>query len=898
MLPTHSSAYNHAYFMGLTSGTRLGPYEIVAPLGAGGMGEVYRARDTRLGREVAVKILPPHSADNADLKQRFEREAKAISSLNHPHISTLHDIGSQDGTDFLVMEYLEGETLADRLRKGALPLKQVITIGSQIADALSKAHRQGLIHRDLKPGNIMLTKTGAKLMDFGLAKPTGVTMGMAATPLTPSTPTMSVAALSAPVSPLTQKGQVVGTFQYMAPELLQGAEADARSDLFSFGCVLYEMASGRRAFEGKSQLGVMTAILEKEPEPLRTLAPALPSSLERLVAACLAKDPAERMQTAHDVGLQLRWVEGGEAAPAKAGGTSVMPWAAAAVLLVLLLAVGFFALRPAPQAPVLQASIVPPQNLTMELLGDTGGPPTLSPDGTLLAFRAHTQGESVGSLWLRHMDTGAVQHLDGTEHATFPFWSPDSRNLGFFTDLANGKMYRVGVNGGTVTEIAPAAVGRGGSWGKGDVIVYAPDFQTGLFQVSAQGGTPAPVTKLNRTIHTTHRWPTMLPDGEHFLYIAANHGGGDRQQNGVYFASLDGKVNRRILAGEASVAYSAGYLLYYADGALRAQRLDPSSGELTGEPITISEELQFDNSTWHTSLTASETDTIIFARGGQGTGTQLAWYDRSGKEDVLKNVARGDYLSMRLSPDGRRVALTLSNPFSDIMVIDLQRGTPTRLTFGGMNHFSPMWSPDGKRIAYAVAAGAGSTASQGVSVGLHIRNADGSGNDEEVLPSDAKTSIALFDWTPDGKYLIYARTNGTTVGASLWALPLFGDRKPFVVVTPPAPTVNILEGRVSYDGHWLAYGSDESGRSEIYLTSFPVASGKIMVSTNAGGNGLTWRQDGKELEYGNAGDGMEVAVDLTYEKGEIHVGESHSFSRQIRAIGTCSAMASVSWARY
>jgi eukaryotic-like serine/threonine-protein kinase len=424
--------------MTLASGAKLGPYEILSPLGAGGMSEVYRARDTRLDRTVAIKVLPSHLSADPGLKLRFEREAKAISALQHPNICTLYDVGSQDGVDFLVMECLEGQTLADRLVKGALPLEQVLKIGAEIAEALEKAHRQGIVHRDLKPGNIMLTKSGAKLMDFGLAKP-GLSIGSKAIgPVTPSTPTMNLASLTSAASPLTQKGSIVGTFQYMAPEVLQGTDADARSDLFSFGCVLYEMITGRRAFEGKSQLSVFTAILEKDPEPITASQPLAPPILDRVVRACLAKDPADRFQSAHDIGMDLRWVS--EAQAEAATDSAKRPfqfkksWAAGlALLLLALVALAVFSgyrwARSTEEPISLHAEILPPDKFVLDTTGDAGGMPVLSPQGDKIAFVAHS-GEAK-TLWVRSLSSDSAQSLEGTAGASHPFWSPDGRYVGF-----------------------------------------------------------------------------------------------------------------------------------------------------------------------------------------------------------------------------------------------------------------------------------------------------------------------------------------------------------------------------------------------------------------------------------------------------------------------------------
>jgi serine/threonine protein kinase len=502
--------------MTLTSGTRLGPYEIQIPLGAGGMGEVYRARDTRLDRIVAVKILPSHLCGNPEAKQRFEREARSISSLNHPHICTLHDIGSHDGTSYLVMEYVEGQTLDARLQKGPMTLKQALECGVQICDALEKAHRAGIVHRDLKPGNVMLTASGAKLLDFGLAKPlvAGIHGAGDRGTLTPSTPTMNLSMLTATPAPLTQQGTIVGTFQYIAPEVLQGQEATPRSDIFSFGCVLYEMVTGRRAFDGKTQLSVMSAILEKEPESLSTVQPTTPVALDYTVRTCLEKNPEDRFQTAHDVKLQLGWIAtsplqtGTRALPQTKGRSKL--WIAAGLLALAVVALTAALLRPGPSRRVLRVNLLPPEGTRFETLYRNGSP-SLSPDGTHVAFIAQKDGRN--SLWLRSLDRLDAMPVQGTDDAYFPFWSPDSKAIAFFMQ---GKMWRTDLNGDSPSIICDAPEARGGSWGSGDVIVFSPMFGGPIFKVPAAGGKPTPITKVAvASTSISDRWPSFLPDGKH-----------------------------------------------------------------------------------------------------------------------------------------------------------------------------------------------------------------------------------------------------------------------------------------------------------------------------------------------------------------------------------------------
>ena len=581
--------------MTLASGTKLGPYEIQSPLGAGGMGEVYRAKDTRLDRTVAVKILPSHLSDSPEARQRFEREARAISSLNHPNICVLHDVGSQDGTSYLVMEYVQGETLDSRLQKGPLPLKQALECGVQICDALEKAHRAGIVHRDLKPGNIMLTAAGAKLLDFGLAKPAAVLGTRALTDkgnLTPSTPTMNLSMLSATPAALTQHGTIVGTFQYMAPEVLQGQESDARSDIFSFGCVLYEMVTGRRAFEGKSQLSVMSAILEKDPEPLAAVQPTTPAALDYAVQTCLEKNPDNRFQTAHDVKLQLAWI-------AKSGSQTGTPavvtsrrkknalWLGALAVLgvaMIALAVGLWSAREPRR--VVRTNILPAEGTVFETMY-RNGPPALSPEGTRVAFVARQNGKN--SLWVRSLDKLDATPLRGTDDAFFPFWSPDGSMLAFFM---HGKLWHMDLNGGSPIAICDTQEARGGSWGSGNVIVLTPTTYGPVTQVPAAGGTPKPVTKTGFTNQgMSDRWPFFLPDGKHFLFVHSATGDAD-ERNEIHFASLDGEKEQVLLQGRFyMVQYASGWLLADRSGSLLAWRFDPSSGKISGDAVQVVDKL-------------------------------------------------------------------------------------------------------------------------------------------------------------------------------------------------------------------------------------------------------------------------------------------------------------------
>ncbi|MBZ5599838.1 MAG: protein kinase [Acidobacteriia bacterium] len=826
--------------MAFTAGAKLGPYEIVASLGAGGMGEVYRARDTRLDRQVAIKVLATHLSSSPELRQRLEREARAISSLNHSHICHLYDIGSQDGTDYLVMELLEGETVAERLRKGPLPLNEVLKIGVEVADALEVAHRAGIVHRDLKPANVMLTKSSAKLMDFGLAKPYGISAP--ATGSVPSFTAMATLSGPSPVSPLTTAGSIVGTIQYMSPEQIEGKEADARSDIFAFGAVLYEMATGKRAFEGKSQISVASSILEKDPEPISAAKPMTPPAFEHVVKTCLQKNPEERYQTAHDIKLELRWIaEGGSApatqvvAPSRRSGRERLVWAAVVtVAIVVGVLAGMFIKGSSQPARTIRTVIAPPESNTFRLTGDLAGPPVLSPDGSYVAFTAGAADGKV-MLWVRPMDKLEAHALPGTDNATFPFWSPDGRSVAFFAD---GKLKSLDLNGGSPLVICDAAQGRGGTWGPGGVILLTTDTQAPIVRVSASGGTPVPVTALDRTKHTSHRWPFFLPDGKHFFYVAINHDSSKSDQDAIYLASLDGTENRVLFRSLSNAVYSSGFVLFARDSQLMAQGFDPASGKLRGDPQVVANGVANDLSTWHMDASASDNGLLVMGSGG-APDWQLIWVDRTGKRIGTVAEKLSNLQFAHLSPQGDRIALQVDVGANDIWVLDVARGVRTRLTFGPVSNNYPVWSPDGKWIAYS--------SERNGRHHIYRKPSDGSGAEELLLDDDQ--FIFVNDWSHDGKYLLYSRGPFFGSGEEIWAMPLDGDRKPFLVV-PHGANSFAAGGRLSPDGRWLAYSSNESGQPEVYVVPFRGGQGKWQVS-QSGGNGPLWSADGKGLYYAN-----------------------------------------------
>jgi len=738
--------------MPLARGTRLGPYEIGAPLGAGGMGEVYRARDMRLERTVAVKILPPHLSSDPLRKQRFEREAKAISGLNHPHICVLYDIGQQDGIDFLVMECVEGETLAKRLEKGPLPLEQVLKYCAQIADALDKAHRSGIVHRDLKPGNIMLTPTGAKLLDFGLAKP--------AAPLASATLTAAI-----PNSPVTEQDTIVGTFQYMSPEQVEGKELDGRSDIFSLGAVLYEMLAGRRAFEGKSQLSVASAILEREPTPISSIKPMTPPALDHAIRRCLAKDPEQRWQTGRDLQWELIWI--GEnassvAAPQVPNGKQRkrerLAWMAAGVFAVIALAaLWFFWSQPALEERRLEFKINPPAGA--DFLLESGGGNAISPDAHSIAFVAVSNGGP--KLWICPLDSTRARELPGTENAQYPFWSPDSKSLAFF---ANGKLQRLDLAGSSPVTLAEAPNPRGGTWGSQGIVVFAPTAVSGLWKVAASGGPATPLTTVDTSrSEFTHRWPILLPDGNRFIYLGRGANGG---MSSIYLSSLERPQERTLLIKEtsAAAAYSAAhgkhpeYLYWLRQQALVAQPFDSKHARLSGDgvPVPGAEMVALTVALGRSSVSVSNDGTILFGSGSDRY--QLTWVNREGK--VLSTVGEPDrYGSLRISPDGTRIATVLadSSSRSDLWLLELSRAIPSRLTFAGV-FGTGAWSPDGQWVSYHLLSDRR----------LLQKNANGAGQEETVLQS--QYTVYLNDWSPDGRYLVY--TQQSPDGRSeLWLLP-------------------------------------------------------------------------------------------------------------------------------
>jgi eukaryotic-like serine/threonine-protein kinase len=805
--------------MPLSPGAHLGTYEILAPIGAGGMGEVYRARDLRLGREVAVKVLPKDLAATPEIRARFEREARLISSFNHPNICTVHDVGHEGDDFYLVMELIEGESLADRAASGALPTSEVLRLGIQIADALDKAHRAGIVHRDLKPGNVMLAKSGAKLLDFGLARIGGP---VDAPGSQSHSPTMS--------RPLTAEGTIVGTFQYMAPEQLEGKEADARTDIWALGCVLYEMATGKRAFEGKSQASLISAIMSAEPAPMAQLAPLSPPALEQLVNACLAKDPEERIQTAHDVKLQLQWiVEGGSqagvAAPVAARRRSRerLAWIVAAATTVASAALAVVALQPKPAPKPVIFELTPPAQVRSVDL------PRISPDGRRLAFNA-LDSLGIQSIWVRRMNSLEAQRLPGTEGATRPFWSPDSRFLAFFS---GGKLYKIDVSGGPPLAICDAPRGADGSWGMRGLILFDGSTTDSVQSVSASGGVPIGATTIDRAHGgSSTAWPQFLPDGRHFIYVAygSNFTGGT-----LRVGSIGSKETTSLGPVDSRVEFASNYLLQVRNGVLLAQKFDTRARKLVGDPFPVAQNVEVAGS-GAARFSASSEGTLVFRSSGTSKEQRLVWLDREGKE--IGSVGNpGLYQTPAISPDGSQVAVVLRTQTgtSAIWTYDLARDLGSRFTFTDGDATLPVWSPDGLRIAYDVVRGGFTD--------IYVKPIGGSGAESLLHRSDAYNVVS--DWSQDGHWFIYYTRSSTVPTWDIYAMSLADSARSVPILVTP---FNEFQPRLSPDGNWLAYGSLESGDWEVYVQAFPGPGGKSRIS-NSGGSEPRWRGDGKELYY-------------------------------------------------
>jgi len=839
----------------LAPGTHLGPYEITSRVGAGGMGEVYRAVDTRLGRDVAIKVLPAELSANAQLRARFDREARAISNLNHPNICTLFDVGREGETDFLVMELLDGEALAERLARGPLTIDLAVRTALEVADALDRAHSAGIVHRDLKPGNIILTKSGAKLLDFGLAKTVEPALG------SPDSVTAQI------TDPLTTEGMIVGTFQYMAPEQIERGEADARSDIFAFGAVLYEMITGKRAFEGSSRASTIAKVLAGEPPPISEVQPMTPIALDRLVRTCLAKDPADRFQTVHDLIIALQWIrdERRGSVPSaimrrsRAVKREPLAWSVAAIAVVVAVAIALLA-RFRPTYPFRTETLVaPPPETRFVMTGDYGGPPVLSSDGRNIAFVA-AGGNTRRTLWVRPLAGGAARSIEGTANAQFPFWSPDGRTVAFFAD---NMLKSVDISGGPVVNIAPAGDARGGAWNEDGVIVYARATRDGLWRVSASGGQPVKLTTPSGNI-TSHRWPLFLPGGKWLIYLRANHNDPTSAETSLHLLSLDGKEDRPLFHTLAGAVYASGRLLFMRDSTLVAQPFDTWRKRLTGTPSVLAQNVRFDLSTWHGIFDASQNGVLTYQVGGPVAGTRLAMVDATGHATPFGELAK--HSEVRVSPDGKRLAVAAGDPRADIFIVDLEKNIRSRLTFEGSHHVGPLWSPDGSEVFYGAAERDSGAAT------IYVRPANGGGQRRAICCGPGENYLPM-GITPDGKTLLAVKGYFGARGAELVTIPAAGGTASPIV----KGSFDVIDARFAPDGRFIAYTATESGRPEIYVIPYPQRAGKWQVS-NGGGRFPRWSHDGARLYYA-APDETIVAVDVKTNGETLEIGQSHPLFR-------------------
>ena len=838
--------------MSLGPGTRLGPYEIVAAIGAGGMGEVYRARDTRLKRDVALKILPESFASDPDRLARFQREAEVLASLSHPNIAGIYGLEESDGIRALVMELVEGETLADRISRGPIPLDEALPIAKQIAEALEAAHEQGVIHRDLKPANIKIRPDGTvRVLDFGLAK--------FAEPITASNANPAALSMSPTItSPalISGVGVLLGTAAYMAPEQARGKPADKRSDIWAFGCVLYEMLTACRAFEGDETAEVLARVIEREPDVTR-----VPRQVRRLVRSCLEKDRKKRLQAIADMHLLIEQPSAAETPQAP----SRTPWSAWLIAVVALLAAVALAVihfrEIPPRVRQVRSTLLAPANASFEEDFAQGiGAAAISPDGMRVVFGAHAAGATRSSLWVRPLDALAAQPLAGTEGASFPFWSPDSRFIAFFADR---KLKKIDASGGPVlTLVNDAPNGRGGTWNREGVIVYSPSNVAGpLMRVAAAGGIATQVSRESGS------FPWFLPDGQHFLF--QNQPGAT-----ISIGSLDGAPSKRVIRGSASNPFfSQGYLLFVREGTLMAQPFDIQSLATTGDPAPIAEQIQSVlNSGRAAAVSVSETGALIYREGTDQRGFMLTWVDRQGHRVAQIGDASFATGEFRLSPDHKRVAMAIQDPNSgniDIWVVDITRGTRTRMTFDPGVDSYPVWSPDGRSIVFR--------SNRKGHLDLYRKSVD-SVDPEELLYADEMDKTPS-SWSPDGQTLLYQATSPTS-SLDVFTVSMTGrandPRKPTAFLSAP---YNERAASFSPDGRWVLYNSDESSTYEVYVAPFAAAQsrpiGKRQVSmtgtTGLGTMAARWGADGREIFY-VAGDGRMIATEVTATASTFAVG--------------------------
>jgi eukaryotic-like serine/threonine-protein kinase len=806
----------------LSNGTKLGPYEILAPLGAGGMGEVYRARDTKLNREVAIKVLPEAVAEDAERMARFQREAQVLAALNHPHIAAIYGLEKSGSAEALVLELVEGETLAERIAAGPLPSDEALAIARQIAEALEAAHDRGIVHRDLKPANVKLTPDGkVKVLDFGLAKALNAD---ASSPDMTRSPTITAAA--------TQAGVIIGTAAYMSPEQARGRGVDKRTDIWAFGAVLYEMLTGRKAFDGETISDVLAAVLMADVD--WTALPAqTPASVRRVLRRCLDRDLKTRFHDIADARIAMDEAPDAAviAAPvvsAPARRASLLPWLGAAIAALAAILVTTALLRRAGvrSAPV-YAFLDPPPRTGWQLTGDEAAPPVVSPDGGSVVFGAG------GKLWVRSLRAGGVAPVAGTEGGTFPFWSADSRSIGFFS---GGKLRTVEGGGGPTQTLADAPTPRGGAWSRDGTIVYTPDFQGGLWRVPASGGTPKAVTQVDATRHSTHRWPWMLPDGKHVLYLAASHLNPRSEASGIYAVSVDGGAPTRLLASYGSAQTVPGWLLSVSEGHLVAWPFDAEHLTVGGKARRVPAEANFDYGTWRGVFSVSRDGILVYQIAQEQARGQLQWMDAAGHVSATVGEPNNSY-ALRLSPDGARASVIEGDPNSDLWVYELDRGFRTRLTTNEQVILTPIWTRDGSEILYV----SGTSATVGSDYKLLRRPSFGGGKVAEIARS--KVRIEPTDVSPDGRNLVVDR--GPIGNTAIWVYPLAEPDKASALLEASGLQT---DGRISPDGRWMSFTQLQGGRLEVFVVAFPSGTGRQQVSA-AGGVHARWSPDGRLLYF-------------------------------------------------
>ena len=846
--------------MRLGAGTKLGPYEIVAPLGSGGMGEVYRARDARLGRDVAIKALPEAFASDPERLARFEREARLLASLSHPNVGAIHGLEEADGHRYLVLEFVEGETLGRRLARGPLPLDETLEVCRQIAAALEAAHENGIIHRDLKPGNVMLTPSGAvKVLDFGLAKG-GSGSAASSDPSLSASPTMTYSATGA--------GVILGTAAYMSPEQARGKAVDKRTDIWSFGCVLFECLAGRQAFEGETVSDLIARILEREPD-LGALPPSTPSRLRELLRRCLEKDAKRRLRDIGDARIEIEdvlAVRSSGSARAAAGATASRPRSAAALaafgIAVALVTAAIVlivprALHRAPDVHPTRFAVLAPEGVT---LAADGAESAISPDGRMLAYIA-VDSSGTANVWVRPLESLAAHVVPGTDNADLPFWSPDSRSIAFF---AEGKLKKVPVQGGTVEVLCNANNGRGGTWSASGTILFTPAGEGPIYRVPAGGGEPQPVTTLDSTRHETgHRFPCFLPDGRHFLFSVLP---GRQGTIDIDLGSLDSPRRTHLFSALSGAVYAPpGDLVFVKTQTLVAQGFDARGLRTVGDPVSLGDVPSASSYTGARLATASTTGALAYVNG-RAVNTSLVWTDRAGKRLGTVRVPAARYTAVTLSPDSRRAMVTrASSPNeSDLWLVDLERATTTRFTFGPSQNGGALWSPDGSRIAFE--------SDRDGPWNFYIKSVSGAAPEEPLLRSSAMIKHPTW-WSHDGRFIVFEQLDAKT-GWDLWMIPMDGDHTPRPFLRTP---FNERFGSLSPDGRWMAYTSDESGRSEVYVQSFPSPGSKYQVSTG-GGFGVVWRQDGKEIAFGGTDGLSSYAVDVSTAP-EFRCGSPHLMNK-------------------